>query len=211
MSIGGFGLQIKILVSATMTAIAELIEGEIPEFEKFVAEMTSHGATGGYATYVASGKRKLNEFKMTLGWDSDDTTHAAILAAFASNSPITMTIYAPDSSDEAISFSAHINKLGRISAQEDGYKCDVAVTPSGAPTMVTKRSFTGKNGAGACTLTGALVGERVIAISKVTGTYLGTPMSDFENIITVADEIQQSSASNLSAVTFSVKTMPANT
>ena len=54
---------------------------------------------------------------------------------------------------------------------------------------------TGKNGAGACTMTGAKVGDKVIcAISWTDGTDAG---SVFESTITVADQIQQSSASDL--------------
>lgn len=132
---GGFGLSVKIKITSTMTAIAELLEGEIPEFEKFVAEMTPHSATGGYATYVATGKRKLNEFKITLGWDSDDSTHAAIIAAFDSDSPVDMSVVSPDGTDETIAFSAHITKIGRIAEQEDGYKADVTIQPTGAPTI----------------------------------------------------------------------------
>jgi hypothetical protein len=132
--IGGFGLIVKISISSTLTAIAELIDGEIPEFEKFIAEMTPHSATGGYATHVATGKRKLNEFKITLGWDSDDVTHAAILAAFDSNDAVNMSIAAP-AADETIAFAAHVTKVGRITAQEDGYKCDVTIQPTGAPTI----------------------------------------------------------------------------
>ena len=37
---GGFGLTAKIKISTTMTAIVAILDGEIPEFEKFVAEMT---------------------------------------------------------------------------------------------------------------------------------------------------------------------------
>ena len=132
--IGGFGLVVKISISSTLTAITEVIEGEIPEFEKFIAEMTPHSATGGYATHVATGKRKMNEFKLTLGWDSDDSTHAAIIAAFDSNDAVNMSVVCP-AADETIAFAAHITKLGRISAQEDGYKCDVTIQPTGAPNI----------------------------------------------------------------------------
>ena len=132
--IGGFGLVVKISISSTLTAITEVIEGEIPEFEKFIAEMTPHSATGGYATHVATGKRKMNEFKLTLGWDSDDSTHAAIIAAFDSNDAVNMSVVSP-AADETIAFAAHITKLGRISAQEDGYKCDVTIQPTGAPNI----------------------------------------------------------------------------
>jgi hypothetical protein len=131
---GGFGLTVQITVAASLTAIADLLDGEIPEFEKFLAEMTPHNASGGYAMHVATGKRKMNEFKLTLGWDSDVATHAAILAAFDSNDPVNMAVITPGS-DETIAFSAHVFKVGRLSPQEDGFKCDVTIQPTGAPTI----------------------------------------------------------------------------
>jgi hypothetical protein len=212
MSVGGYGLTVKIKISSTMTAIAEVIDGEIPEFEKFIAEMSAHGDTGGYAKFVATGKRKMNEFKLTLGWDSDDATHAAILSAFDSNATVNMAIISPDGTDEVIAFVAHVSKIGRISPQEDGYKCDVTVQPSAAPTRVTKYTFTGRSGAGACTLTGAQVGDIVIQGYYASGTaYSGTFATDFQTTITVINQIQQSAVGNLSGTTFTVKLVPAGT
>jgi hypothetical protein len=63
-------------------------------------------------------------------------------------------------------------------------------------------AFTGKNGAGACTATGTKVGDKVTGIVNLTdGT---TATSLFEATITVADQIQQSSATDLSAKKFSL-------
>lgn len=131
---GGFGLTIQITVAAVLTAIVDLLEGEIPEFEKYLAEATPHNAPGGYAKHVATGKFKMNEFKFTIGWDKDDTTHAAVLAAFNSTSTVAMAIISPGS-DETISFDAHVFKLGRVTDQEDAYTCEVSVQPSGQPTL----------------------------------------------------------------------------
>ncbi len=210
MTIGGFGLKVKIKISSTMTIIASLLDGEIPEFEKILAEMTSHQSTSGYAVYVASGKRKMNEFKCTLGWDSDEATHAAILTVFDSNSPVDMCVVSPDGTDEVISFSAHISKIGRVSQQEDGYKAEVSVQPTASPTLVTKISFTGRSGAGACTCTGANVGDVVIQGYRTGGAaYSGVFADDFEDTITVEDQIQQAAVGDLSGVTFLVKLMPA--
>jgi hypothetical protein len=60
-------------------------------------------------------------------------------------------------------------------------------------------SFDGKNGAGACTATGAVIGDLVLAVFGITGDALGAAGASFETAITVVDQIQQSSASNLSA------------
>ena len=61
--------------------------------------------------------------------------------------------------------------------------------------------FTGKNLAGACTLTGAKVGDIVLGVVSITDG--GSAAASFETTITVADQIQQSAASDLSTKKFS--------
>ena len=134
MTSGGFGLQVRIAISAVQTVIVNMTEGEIPEFEKFLAESTPHNASQGYKTWQDTGKRSLNSFKVTLTWDDSQATHQAIMTAFNSTSPVAMSVIAPDAS-ETISFNAHISKLGRVSEQEDIYKCEVEIQPTGAPTI----------------------------------------------------------------------------
>lgn len=60
-------------------------------------------------------------------------------------------------------------------------------------------SFDGKNGAGACTAVGAVVGDKVLYVAGLTGGALGNASASYEATITVVDQIQQSSASDLSA------------
>lgn len=64
-------------------------------------------------------------------------------------------------------------------------------------------AFTGRNAAGAITLTGAKVGDKVVGVADVAAGSVSAAAS-FESTITVADQIQQSSASNLSAVKYLV-------
>lgn len=131
---GGFGLQIRISVSATLTAIVHIQEADMPEFEKVLAEVTAHDSAGGYAEYIATGKRKVNEFEMTLLWDKAAATHAAVLAAFNSDAPVNMSVSDPDGA-ETIAFAAHVYKMGRVSEQEEGYQCVVTIQPTGQPTI----------------------------------------------------------------------------
>jgi hypothetical protein len=63
-------------------------------------------------------------------------------------------------------------------------------------------AFTGKSGTGACTLTGAAVGDVVLGVVNLTDG--GNASSSFESTITVVNQIQQSSASDLSTKKFSV-------
>lgn len=68
-----------------------------------------------------------------------------------------------------------------------------------SPTLFS--AFTGAAAAGACTLAGAVVGQRVLGVVQTNGTVAS---SSFEGVITVAGQIQQTSASNLSANTYLV-------
>lgn len=56
----------------------------------------------------------------------------------------------------------------------------------------------GRNGAGSLTLAGTKVGDQVAFVYNITTP--GDSTANFESVITVAGAIQQSSASNLSAV-----------
>jgi hypothetical protein len=78
----------------------------------------------------------------------------------------------------------------------------LAITPAqlGVVTAGLKLlSFDGRSGAGAITLTGAAVGDYVIMVTGLTEGALGNASTSFEGAITVINQIQQSSASNLSA------------
>lgn len=136
MTSGGFGLQIKIDISSTLTAIVSVQEGsELPKFKKFLADATPHSAPNGWAQKIATGKRELQSFKMVLGWDPDEATHAAVQAAFDSDDPVGMSVISPDGGSETIGFDAHIEEIGRTTGQEDKYVAEVMVTPTGAPTI----------------------------------------------------------------------------
>lgn len=62
--------------------------------------------------------------------------------------------------------------------------------------------FTGRNGAGAITVTGAAVGDTVVGVCNTTDG--GSGASAFETTVTVANQIQQSSASDLSTKKYTV-------
>jgi phage terminase large subunit-like protein len=59
----------------------------------------------------------------------------------------------------------------------------------------------GSNGAGAITVTGTLVGDIVEIVVQISGTQADSS-SSFETTVTVAGQVQQTSASNLSGNTY---------
>jgi hypothetical protein len=65
--------------------------------------------------------------------------------------------------------------------------------------MVDVISFAGAAAAGACTMTGVKVGDVVLAVTGVAAGTVGNQSAKFQTTITVADQIQQSDAGNLSA------------
>ncbi len=131
---GGFGIKCKITVSATLTAITHILDAKFPKQEKILWEATGHDSTSGYVEHLATGVRQLSEFSLTLAWDDTETTHAALVTAFDSNAAVAMSIEDPGGA-EVIAFSAHIKDLGRVSEIKGGYKCEVTIQPTGAPTI----------------------------------------------------------------------------
>lgn len=132
---GGFGLQVKITVGTSLTALTYLLEGsELPKFKKFIADATPHSATGGWAKRVATGKRSAESFKVVLGWDSDEATHGAVQTAFDSDATVNMSVISPGT-DETIAFAAHIEEIARLTEQEGLLTAEVMITPSGKPTI----------------------------------------------------------------------------
>ena len=126
----------KIMISTTLTAVTNLLDVDFPETEKFLADMTAHpaSAASGYTTWIDSGVRALNAFTAVLGWDDLEATHQAVLTAFDATAAVSMSIEDP-AGQEIIAFSAHIQKVGRVSKVKDGFKCNVTIQPTGAPTI----------------------------------------------------------------------------
>lgn len=131
---GGFGVKLKITVGTALTVVAGVREVEFPEFEKMLAEATAHDSSGGWKEMIDTGKRALNAFTVTLNWDSDAATHAAMVTAFSSTSPVNMSVEDP-AGNEVIAFSAFITKIGRTAEQEEVFSAEVEITPTGAPSI----------------------------------------------------------------------------
>jgi hypothetical protein len=76
-----------------------------------------------------------------------------------------------------------------------------ALTADDLAAVITKMdiiSFAGHNGAGVCTMTGVKVGDVVLSVTGQVAADVGDKSSLFEAAITVNDQIQQSSATDLS-------------
>lgn len=68
---------------------------------------------------------------------------------------------------------------------------------------IGRADFTGRNGAGAVSVSGLKVGDLVIFYRQSPGGW-GQPGGSFESVISVADEIQQLSSSDYSAQNFTI-------
>lgn len=128
MTQGGYGATLRL----GEDLVAKIQDYEFPEFEKLVADVTTHDSPDGYAEYIATGKRQLNEFTVTLLWDA--AIHEDIQAAFDSDEAVNFIASDPDG-NEAISFSGHVTKIGRVAEQDDGLKAEITIQPSGPPTF----------------------------------------------------------------------------
>ena len=77
-----------------------------------------------------------------------------------------------------------------------------ATTPANIAHVIGKLmpiSFTGSDGAGACTATGLKVGDVILGVANITD--VGDASTDFEAAVTVNDQIQQSGSGDYSTET----------
>jgi hypothetical protein len=120
--------------------------------------------------------------------DTSDATFAAAPLAIVYGAAGDMAATGSGAANAAgtatkLSHADHVHKLGLASFRTVG---------AAAPGTVVA----GAAAAGAVTLTGAKIGDKVLALINLTDAADGS--GSFEATITVADQIQQSSASNLS-------------
>ncbi len=127
---GGFGLGLthKGTTVISIDSVDEL------QFTKFMAEVTSHDSPGGYYEAVATGKRRIQPLAVGAFWDSAAATHTAVLAAFDADTEDEWVWSDPDG-DESIAVKMHVEQIGRISEQEDAYRANILLHPTGTATI----------------------------------------------------------------------------
>lgn len=133
---GGFGVVLKIMISTTLTAVANLRDIDFPEQTKEVADVTKHPASAvvGYREFLDSGVRELTPFTAVLGWDDTAATHTALVTAFDATTALSMSLEDP-AGQEIIAFSGIVQTIGRVAKIGDSYRANVTIRPTGAPTI----------------------------------------------------------------------------
>lgn len=130
-------------------------------------------------------------------------TQAVLKAQFMGTDPNDQNTDIVDSLGAAASATgAGLVELATDAEAKAGSSTALATTPANVASMFAGLKFItvhGHNGAGAITATGAVVGDVVIGVAGLTAGALGAATASFESAITVVNQIQQSSASNLSA------------
>ena len=130
-------------------------------------------------------------------------TQVVLKAQFMGTDPNDQNTDIVDSLGAAASATgAGLVELATDAEAKAGSSTALATTPANVASMFAGLKFItvdGRNGAGAITATGAVVGDVVIGVAGVTAGALGAATASFESAITVVNQIQQSSASNLSA------------
>lgn len=130
-------------------------------------------------------------------------TKAVLKAQFMGTDPNDQNTDIVDSLGAAASATgAGLVELATDAEAKAGSSTALATTPANVASMFAGLKFItvdGRNGAGAITATGAVVGDVVIGVAGLTAGALGAATASFESAITVVNQIRQSSASDLSA------------
>ncbi len=139
-------------------------------------------------------------------WDivvmASDGTYA-VRAGTPAGSPADPTLTAGDVPLARVVVAA--NAASITTGNITDLRCRTYISATKLSQCLKTYSAAGRNGAGAITVTGTKVGDLVVgALGYVTGTGAITALSNssFESVVTVADQIQQSSGSNLTANTY---------
>ena len=127
---GGYGVTFQ-LNGTVMVGVDDIDE---LSFIKFMAEVTAHDSPGGYYEAVDTGKRRIEPMNITVFWDTNNAVHQAMVDTFATRDAQEITWADPDG-DETIVFQAYIEKIGRVSPQDEGYRANVIVHPTGTATI----------------------------------------------------------------------------
>lgn len=163
-------------------AIAGTVENKALNPKNLAAAATAHVAAA--STTVAG--------KIELATDAETQTGTDALRA------VTPAALAARTATEA---RAGVVELATAAEALAGADTARAVTPAGmngALIMLEVISFSGKNGAGACTATGLKVGDIILSVTGVVAADKGDQSANFEATVTVADQIQQSAVGDLS-------------
>ena len=126
---GGFGIDLQIHDGTSLASVLRVIDVEFPKIKKFIAEVTGHDSSGGWYEAVDTGKRRAEPFKCTVTWDPTD--HASIQTAFTGTAAVDASIEDP-AGNEVLTFKIHIEEIQRMGQQEDAYKAEVLLHPTGA-------------------------------------------------------------------------------
>jgi len=131
---GSFGVVFKIPVTATPVAVTKLVDVTWPKQTAETADNTAHDATSGYRTKIKTGVFNLEDHQLTLEWEDTEATHAALLAALASISPVSVSIEDPNG-NEVIAYSANVKGLQRVTALSGVFQGVFDIEPTGPPTI----------------------------------------------------------------------------
>ena len=131
---GGYGVVMQIDVGTVLTALTKVVDMDYPAFVSVLADATTHDSTSGWAEWIATGRRNAEAFSCTLTWDTNEATHAAVVTVFDADAAVTFSIADPDG-DETITFEGFIGRMQREAKQEDVYKCEVEIQPTGVPAI----------------------------------------------------------------------------
>lgn len=127
---GGFGAQLKIDISGTMTITVDVVEIPWPEISRLLPDATAHDSASGYREFIPSGKREAGEFTVRVQWDDLQATHAALLTAYGSTTPLGMQLLNVSSTD-GLSFMGLVKTIGRVSLQDGVYEANITIQPTG--------------------------------------------------------------------------------
>jgi hypothetical protein len=127
---GGFGCVIQVDVSATPTTIPNVVDATPPKLEPVMADITAHDSAAGMNEFIPSGRVNTSELTFTIVFDESATTHAE-LRTLAGSKAVATYVFKDSATTETLTFEGYVAGFQRVSAQDDAYKVEVTIRPTG--------------------------------------------------------------------------------
>jgi hypothetical protein len=88
--------------------------------------------------------------------------------------------------------------MGSIANSADA----IASVSTTSETVIFRATWTGLNGAGAISIPGLQVGDRILQLVDSSPSIAGNPVNTVQLVVTVADQLHQNANGNLTSITY---------
>ena len=132
-ALSAFGTQLKIQITGTYTAIAEITRIRGLNLTAETVEVTSHSSTDAWKEYIPT-VLSAGDVTFDLNYVPSDTAHAALVSALTAKTISDFQIILPDAGNTTWTFSANVTAFNVEANVNGALTAAVTLRVTGKPT-----------------------------------------------------------------------------